>query len=614
MPRVLLLTLLALLCAATPAQATHTAWDRPLFIPPVETDADIEIPIVEADVPILSATTETRLWTYGGTFPGPTIRRPAGEATTVTFTNSLPQAAGDLTVHRHGGHQASTEDGLPDAALGDGVYEYDLMEGGQPERAAFEWYHDHRIDLTGRNVWNGLAGMFIIDDAFEAGLPLPAGDYDVPLLIVDRSFGPEGQLQYPDPRPFEGLEGDHVLVNGLPQPYLEVEPRRYRLRLLNASNARVLTLSVARDDLAVPVDQIAAESGLLPNPVERSNLTLGPAERAEVVTDFTGREGETLVLRDATGGELLQFRVDAPLKGTDASSVPDVLRPNPDLGTSRRTREFDLSRATLDGRNVWTVGGKAYDGARVDAEPKVDTTETWTFRGGSGLHTVHLHGADFRILSRDGQPPPPWEAGLKDTFLLNKETVVIKMRFTDHQGPFVFHCHVLEHEDNGMMARFDVTAEGDALPPPDEPDPDPGPGPVDPSPTATPDPGPTPAPAALAAAWVRTPKAIEPRAAARLRIEARSVGGLATAASKLVVKGPKGIALARAKRRKLTFAVPALEPGAKKTFVVKARTGRRLPERAVFTARIGGRSARLTLRRRRGALRPAATQSLLWRL
>jgi FtsP/CotA-like multicopper oxidase with cupredoxin domain len=197
----------------------------PLPIPAELTASRLEIPIRPAEQQILPGD-KTKLWTFGGSFPGPTIRRPAGERTEVTFHHQLPAAVGELSVHLHGGHNRTQFDGQPGGLTGaqpfseycdiaqdlsprasgndllirpgkSKRYVYDLTEDGKPERAAFKWYHDHRLDRTALHAWHGLAGMFIVDDAFEAALPLPHGDHDLPLTIADRSFDRHNQLTDP---------------------------------------------------------------------------------------------------------------------------------------------------------------------------------------------------------------------------------------------------------------------------------------------------------------------------------------------------------------------------------------------------------------------------------
>ena len=438
------------------AAAAPKPFSRPLAIPKVLTGSDITLHARVANVQVMPGA-KTQMWTYDGTFPGPTIRRPAGQPTTVTLVNDLPASAGSLTLHNHGNHSTPESDGQPDAFLaapggGSVTYAYTGTEAGGNERGAMQWYHDHRMDVTGRNVWMGLVGMYIIDDPADPQT-LPKGAYDVPILIADRSFDARNQLHYA----FDGngVTGNVSLVNGTPQPYFAVGDRRYRLRILNASNARAYDLALSDGGAFV---QVGTESGLLPAPVRRTRIHLAPAERVDVVIDFAGHLGQRIVLRDlAAKGrqrELMQFRVSRHV--TDDSSVPSTLRPLPQLdATSSATRTFEFGQNRFT--NVWTINGLAYDPERVDAMPKLGTTETWTFTNKSGMaHVVHIHDVDQQLVSRDGGPPAPWEL-MKESWSLGiGETITVKLKFTDNVGSFVLHCHILEHEDAAMMSRYEV--------------------------------------------------------------------------------------------------------------------------------------------------------------
>jgi len=443
--------------AVAPARAvTAPAFSRPLVIPRVLTGSNITLTAKLADVQILPGTT-TRMWTYNGTFPGPTIRRPTGQTTTVTLVNNLAAAAGELTLHNHGNHSTAESDGQPDAFLaapsgGSVKYTYTGKEAGGNERGALQWYHDHRMDVTGRNVWMGLAGMYIIDDPADPKT-LPKGEFDVPLMITDRSFDAKNQLAYKFDA--NGVTGNRILVNGVPQPYFKVGDRKYRLRILNASNSRSYDLALSTGQSFI---QIGTESGLLTAPVRRTHMLIAPAERVEVVIDFAKRLNQKIVLQNlaATGSlrQLMQFRVTRDL--TDNSSVPTKLRPLPALDTTSaftRTFEFGRNRFT----NLWTINGQVFDPNRVDAQPRLGTTETWILKNKSSTnHVVHIHGVDQQLVSRNGVAPAAYER-LKETWnLKGGETVVVKMKFTDNIGSFVFHCHILEHEDAGMMAQLDV--------------------------------------------------------------------------------------------------------------------------------------------------------------
>jgi FtsP/CotA-like multicopper oxidase with cupredoxin domain len=437
------------------AAATPTPFSKPLVIPKVLTSSNIALTAKLADVQILPGKA-TRMWTYNGTFPGPTIRRPTGQTSTVTLTNSLPASAGELTLHNHGNHSTSENDGQPDAFLaapGQSVtYTYTGTEAGGNERGALQWYHDHRMDVTGRNVWMGLAGMYIIDDPADPK-SLPRGGFDVPLMIVDRRFDANNQLAYT----FNalGVTGNRTLINGVIQPYFRVGDRRYRFRILNASNARSYELGLSNGQAFT---QIGTDSGLLPAPVRRTRITLAPAERADVVIDFAGRLGQNIVLQNlaATGSmrQLLQFRVSRDL--TETSSVPSKLRPLPVLDpTPAASRTIEFGRARIGG--LWTINGRPFSPDRIDVQPRLNTTETWTFVNKSGAaHVIHIHDVDQQLVSRNGVPPARYEL-MKESWTLGiGETVVLKLKFTDNLGTFVYHCHILEHEDASMMAQFEV--------------------------------------------------------------------------------------------------------------------------------------------------------------
>jgi len=442
--------------AVAPIDAiTVMPFSRPLVIPKVLIGPNITLTAAATDVQILPGA-KTRMWTYNGTFPGPTIRQPAGVTTTVTLVNRLPATAGELTLHNHGNHSTSENDGQPDAFLappgGSVRYTYTGTEAGGNERGALQWYHDHRMDVTGRNIWMGLAGMYIIDDPADPKT-LPKGEFDVPLLIADRSFNATNQLSYRFNA--AGVTGNRILVNGVPQPYFKVGDRKYRLRILNASNSRFYDLALSTGQAFT---QIGTDSGLLPAPVRRTRIRLGPAERVDVVIDFAKRLNQKIVLQNlaATGSlsQLMQFRVTRDL--TETSTIPTKLRPLPPIdATSAETRTFVFGRERFNGR--WTINGQVFDPERIDVQPALGTTETWILKNKSGVpHVIHIHDVDQQLVSRNGVAPGRYEL-IKESWQLGiGETVVVNLKFTDNLGKFVFHCHILEHEDASMMGLLEV--------------------------------------------------------------------------------------------------------------------------------------------------------------
>jgi spore coat protein A len=467
--------------------------------------AHLRIPIREAEIQVLPGR-KTKMWTYGGTFPGPTIRRPAGRRTKVTFHHELPAAAGELTVHLHGGHNRSRFDGQPGGLTkshpvsffcqiprglsaresgndlliepgGQKTYVYDLMEDGRPERAAMQWYHDHRLDHTARNIWRGLAGMWIVDDALDASLPLPSGERDIPLMIADRSFDRHNQLTDPFAGrrpPDDGVEGHLVLVNGAYLPHHRVTAQRHRLRILNVSNFRPYNVYLSN---RAPLTQIATDSGLMPRPVRRREVLLGPGERAEVVVDFSGAAGQSVELRSgprhdgkrALGtrpyvGALMQFRVGAK-RLPDRTRVPRELRPLPEWVREASPTPDRTWTIGVGGffKTTWTINGRTYNPARADAFPVLGTVETWEiFNHTNVAHLMHMHHTDWYMLSRDGKPPPPWEDCLKETFFVYPgERILVAGHFSDYTGKFPIHCHMLDHEDHGLMSQFEVVGPGE---------------------------------------------------------------------------------------------------------------------------------------------------------
>jgi FtsP/CotA-like multicopper oxidase with cupredoxin domain len=465
-------------------------FDQPLVVPRTERGADIRLVMRRGLVRTMKDGPRTPMWTYDGTYPGPTIRRRGGRGTRVTIVNRLPRNAGSMSTHLHGDHHASADDGQPTTFLirpGDSrTYDYPLTVDGKAEPGSFFWYHDHRMDRTARNNWRGLQGMFIVTDPPTPGLRLPSGARDVPLMISERSFrsdnqltdpfshgprmvGHHGQMAWTGPHapPDDATVGDNVLVNGRYLPYLGVTATRYRLRLLNSSpfSSYNLTLSDQR-----PMLQIGTGSGLLPRPVVRTSVLLGPAQRADVLVDFSGATGRRLVLEsvpaapgstgdDARQTAVMEFRVGP--RASDTSRLPSRL-PSPALVSPvpsqvSKTWTFGLGGNDHHG-SFWSINGKAFDPVRVDHRARLGTVERWRFRNTSDVtHYVHIHAEQWRTLLRDGRTPPPWERGLEDTWRLEPgEEVEVAARFTDYTGAFMIHCHMLDHEDHGMMSRFDV--------------------------------------------------------------------------------------------------------------------------------------------------------------
>jgi FtsP/CotA-like multicopper oxidase with cupredoxin domain len=461
----------------------------------------------------------TLIWGYNGQFPGPTIEAQLDRRIVVRFRNNLwgreyrmparchhneqePRVdAEDVTtsIHHHGGHTVAKHDGHPCLTFGPGKYR-DYVYANTSTRGGTLWYHDHCEDDTARNVFRGLAGFYLLrsdeEDRTlrESGIVLPKGErvesggkfygyqFDVPLVIQDRLFNADASLNYPLLN-HEGVLGDVYCVNGKAQPRLAVEPRRYRFRLLNGSNARVYEFALGGD---LKFLQIGSDGGLLPQAVLRSSIRMAPAERVEVVVDFTNYSDQRIVLynileqtdgrgpADEAGGvrtPIMRFDVAALCSSPDDSRVPRDGQKLLPLNSEEDYRPADavITRDILLHRQhgVWVVNGSCYDPARSNTCPpvKLGTTEIWRIKNSSGgwVHPLHIHLEEFKMLDRNGVPVGLHEQGLKDTFLIGEnETVRVITKWRDqpkavdghNDGFYVFHCHNLEHEDMAMMGQM----------------------------------------------------------------------------------------------------------------------------------------------------------------
>lgn len=291
-------------------------------------------------------------------------------------------------------------------------------------------------------------------------------------MLADRTLDRDNQLTDPfgpfTSAPDDGVTGRMVLVNGAHLPHHRVDAWRHRLRLLNASNFRSYQLELSDGR---PLLQIATDSGLIPAPVRRRRILLGPGERVEVVVDFrahaggrvelisTARRGGPNAIGSGTfRGPLMQFRVGH--RRPETATVPASLRPLPGWVAAAERLPSHTWTISIGGglRPRWLLNGRTFDPAYADVSPRLGTTQTWELRNRTEVaHLMHLHHSDFYMLSRNGRRPPPWEACLKDTFFLDPgDRVLVAARFSDHPGKFVVHCHMIDHEDHGLMSQFEV--------------------------------------------------------------------------------------------------------------------------------------------------------------
>lgn len=489
----------------------------------------------------------TRVWRYhstllrgdasvltasAGAYLGPIIRVRRGQRLRIDLINGLPEST---ITHWHGLHVPQEMDGHPRWAIAPGArytYEFTVVN-----RAGTYWFHPHPHGRTGKQVYAGLAGLFLVSDPEEAALDLPTGAQDLPLVIQDRNFDADNQFVYLGGGADESLRqgsgmmgqamsggrmgggmmggrmmggamgsmmarmmgvlGNQILVNGSTEPGRDVERRAYRLRVLNASNTRTLKLAWSDD---TPLTVIASDGGLLRAPVQRDYLTLAPAERAELWVDF-GRwtPGSEITLRslafdggmnmgammggssdlpDGAAFAVHRFRIGDGVARDERLplQLSKIASPQPELAANfERPKVFDLTM----GRMAWGINGASFDmlGVSELETVKLDTQEIWEFRNdghGSMMgmlmpHAMHVHGLQFQVIGRSISRSHAGEygtvkaglvdAGWKDTVLVMPgERVRILLRFADYPGLFLYHCHMLEHEDAGLMRNYRVMA------------------------------------------------------------------------------------------------------------------------------------------------------------
>ncbi len=522
---------------------------------------DPATPLPPSFHPLLPAQRPDRFWTFNGTIPPKLVQGRYGEPIVFRHHNRLdPNPANNggfgihtISTHEHNGHHGAENDGFTGAYFYPGqFYDYhwpivlagwktinqfatdpkagsprddggvDLIPGDWHETMSTHWFHDHMFSFTSQNVYKGNAAMFNIYSALDRGneaindgvnLRLPSGvakpwgnlDYDVNLMLADKAWDQNGQLNF-DIFDFDGFLGDQMTVNLTWKPFFNVEPRKYRFRILNASVSRFFKLALSDGS---PMIQIANDGNLLPNPVILSELDeQGIAERYDIVIDFSRYASGTKVYlvnlaehsdgrrvakdlklsealsgnsQDPCVGRFLEFRVVLPLSYPDKSQVPPVMIPNPDLSAIpvARQRTFEFGRGATKVTNdavssffgPWGIktdnGGDtlAADFGRVSAAPRSGTREIWTLvNGGGGWdHPIHIHFEEGQVLARDGSASnvPPWERGRKDVYRLRPGgSITITLQFRDWSGMFMEHCHNTVHEDNAMLLRWEIDDSG----------------------------------------------------------------------------------------------------------------------------------------------------------
>jgi blue copper oxidase len=501
------------IASAVPTILPSPTTTRPIVSGSFSPDVELSLTAEPGKVDLFSGA-ETRVWRYmgevldgdpaalqtiPGSYLGPTIRARRGQKMRVHLTNKLDE---QTIIHWHGLHVPEAADGHPRLAISPGetyTYEFEVMN-----RAGTYWYHPHPHGRTGPQVYNGLAGLFIVSDDEEQSVGLPDGEYDVPIVIQDRLFDNSNQLRYLSGGMMDtmmGMLGNRILVNGFPDHVMSAARRPYRLRILNGSNARMYAIKWEDNS---PLQIIGTDGGLLESPVERDYLILGPAQRIELWVDFSrydlGTEiqlqslpvfngsmgggmgmggmgqGSSRMIDDGPAYTLLQIHIDqdSDVRGELPKTLSNIVPLNTaDSVNAANPKQFSLNMQ----HGSFTINGRAFEmeSVSVDERIQLGTQETWQFinQGGMGMmmesmaHPMHLHHLQFQVLDRQGDNSllADYDAvregildeGWRDVVLvLPGEKVTIAMRFDDFTGLFLYHCHILEHEDAGMMRNFRV--------------------------------------------------------------------------------------------------------------------------------------------------------------
>jgi FtsP/CotA-like multicopper oxidase with cupredoxin domain len=455
------------------------------------------------------------IWGFDGQYPAPTYHARYGQDLLIRNFNDLPPVSQNrgfgmpsVSTHLHNAHTPSESDGFPCDFFNPGQF-YDqhypnalagfgsthvATNGDVNEALSTLWYHDHRVDFTSQNVYKGLTGFYCLFNTHDTGnettgfrLPgVPNSSnffapitYDVPLMLADRVFDPgTGQLFF-DLFNFDGILGDKFLVNGKIQPFFQVEPRRYRFRILNSGPSRFyqVFLTDQGSNTEIPFWQIATDGNLLPHPVNVSNTIVAVAQRMEVIIDFRPFAGKTLYLENrleqldgrgptgntlpaGAGNFLLQFRVGTTVTHPDASVDPAT---NPTYyslpstaAAPRVSRSFRFER----GNGMWEINGQimSSDCAQPRLQVQQNSVEHWSLQNNSGswMHPVHIHFEEHQIMSQS-LPLLSTDVSRKDVFRLqHNETCTLFFRFRDFTGRYPLHCHNVVHEDHAMMLRWDI--------------------------------------------------------------------------------------------------------------------------------------------------------------
>ena len=437
---------------------------NPLRFPPVFTNGGT-MTLATSNVNVWPGQ-NTQVLAINGSYPGPSVVIQRGSTFTANFINNHTEPA---TIHWHGINAPELMDGHPKDAIAPGgsyTYTFPVIN-----RGGTYFYHSHADMLTAEHVFKGFAGFFIVDDPAELSLGLPRGIYDVPLCIQDRRAADIPQFTYNPVMNdvMNGFLGDTPLINGSPEAYFEVSRTLYRFRLLNGSNARIYKIAFSDSR---PFHIIATDGGLKDEAVQVTSFFLSPGERTDILVDFSPYTiGQNVILKSLPftapgtgtyrqGTEMNLMRFDITGNTGSGGIIPATMPPINyyNIADIKTTRNFVLTMTT-SGMHMHLINGLTFEMNRIDWETPLNSLEEWKIVNASNmLHPMHSHSEQFQVYSRNGNTNlPPEDKGWKDTVLINPlETVRVLVKFETYKGIFLFHCHNLEHEDDGMMLNYKI--------------------------------------------------------------------------------------------------------------------------------------------------------------
>ncbi len=455
-------------------------FNNPMAIPPLVTGNQFNLTIVQGSKQFYPGVNTNNLFLINGNYLGPTLEFIQNDSVEIDVVNNLNEIT---TMHWHGLHVPSIYDGGPHIQIPAGTTwtpRFRVLN-----KAATYWYHAHTHMLTQSHVTRGMAGFIIVRDSEEAQLNLPRtyGTDDFPIVIQDRRFSPSGNFQL-------AALGDSVLINGTANAYIDLPAQVVRLRLLNGSNARVYNLGFSDNR---PFQVIASDGSMIDQPASMNRIIIANGERYEILLDLSSQQGTSFTLwsyatemmTDIPGAvqgmgmdnsflngvdfPLFQINVTAPTVNP-VTTIPSSLINIPPVDTTgtARTRFKTLSGQGMISMGNFFIAGQQFDINVINDTIILNDKELWEFVNVSNLaHPMHLHDIQFRILQRNGNPPPLHESGWKDVVLVHSmESVKLSMRFDTYSNdtiPYMYHCHNLAHEDMGMMLSFAVIDTSSSL-------------------------------------------------------------------------------------------------------------------------------------------------------